>query len=73
MTFLPPRLTGWAKRTLVREATKRLIVILEELKRSTADIEQSRTTIRHEEKSNFLEKKISLAVYFKSCCDAVHV
>jgi len=43
----PPKLTGRARRALIREAAKRPMVTLEELQRSTAQVGESvnRTTI----------------------------
>ena len=45
----PPKLTGQARRTLIREAAKRPMITLEELQRSTAQVGESvhRTTISH--------------------------
>ena len=45
----PPKLTGRARRALIREAAKRPMVTLEELQRSTAQVGESvhRTTISH--------------------------
>ena len=45
----PPKLTGWARRALIREAAKRPMVTLEELQRSTAQVGESvhRTTLSH--------------------------
>ncbi len=37
----PPKLTGSARRALIREATKRPMVTLEELQRSTAQVGES--------------------------------
>ena len=57
----PPKLTGWTRRALVREAAKRPMVTLEELQRSTAQVGESvhRTTISHApHKSNHYGKVV---------------
>ena len=70
----PPKLTGRAKRALIREATKRPMVTLEELQRSTAQVGESvhRTTTSLALHKSGLYRRVArrnplLKVSHKSC------